>query len=71
MYEKFIHFVVIEWLFYICDCPLICFQCEEERVDKSKNDSNLYDSTFSYEELIDMASDLDKGDVNHDYKVIQ
>ena len=40
-------------------------------MDKSKNESNLYDSTFSYEELIGMASDLDKGDVNHDYKVYQ
>ena len=38
---------------------------------KSKLDVNFYESQCTYEELLGMAHDLRKGDMEHDDKVVQ
>ena len=45
----------------------------KDELDKggSKLDVNLYESQCTYEELLEMANDLGKGDMEHDHKVVQ
>ena len=42
---------------------------EEDRKGKSKSDSHVSNPKYTYEELVNMSSDLAKGDIDLDYKV--
>jgi len=39
-------------------------------VEKPKLDSKLYESEYTYDDVINMANELAKGNKEHDYKVI-
>ena len=38
---------------------------------KSKGDANFYETQCTYQEVLEMAHDLGKGDMEHDDKVVQ